>query len=124
MLLRLDKFLSEQTPLSRSEIKKKASKGEISVDGVPVRDTSVKIDPDGVRITLSGKEIAYKKNVYYVMDKPQGVICATEDRHDRTVIDLLREEDRRKGIFPAGRLDKDTTGMVLLTSYFMPGLLR
>ena len=116
MLLRLDKFLSEQTPLSRSDIKKKARKSEITVDGSIVLDTSVKIDPDTVKVTLSGKEITYKKNVYYIMNKPKGVISATEDGHDKTVIDLLREEDRLKGIFPAGRLDKDTTGMVLLTN--------
>ena len=116
MLMRLDKFLSEQTPLTRSEIKKKAMKSEITVDGTVVRDTSVKIDPETVTVILSGREISYKKNVYYIMNKPKGVVSATEDKHDKTVIDLLREEDRRKGIFPAGRLDKDTTGMVLLTN--------
>ena len=116
MPMRLDKFLSEQTPLTRSEIKKKAQKREITVDGTVVRDPSVKIDPDNVTVTLSGREITYKKNVYYIMNKPKGVISATEDKHDKTVIDLLREEDRLKGIFPAGRLDKDTTGMVLLTN--------
>ena len=115
MLMRLDKFLSDQTPLSRSEIKKKASGGQITFNGNIIRDCSVKIDPEASHITLSGKLITYRKNVYYIMDKPKGVVTATRDKKDKTVIDLLKAEDRRRGIFPAGRLDKDTTGMILLT---------
>lgn len=116
MTLRLDKFLSTQTSMTRSEIKKLIAKNKIMLDGKIVKDGSLKIDPEVSEIMLDGKTVSYRDKVYYILNKPQGYVCATEDKKEKTVLDLLSLEDRRKDIFPAGRLDKDTVGMVLLTN--------
>ncbi len=112
---RLDKLLSERTPHSRAEIKKLLKSGAVLVDGTAERDGSRKVDPDTQTITCQGKAIRSSAHVYYLLNKPEGVICATEDREHRTVIDLVPQEMQVKGLFPAGRLDADSTGLVLLT---------
>ncbi len=116
MTLRLDKFLSSQTSLTRSDIKKLLAKNKVTLDGKIVKDGSLKIDPETAEIVLDGKKICYRDKIYYILNKPQGYVCATEDKKEKTVLDLLSTDDRRKDIFPAGRLDKDTVGMVLLTN--------
>ncbi len=116
MTSRLDKFLSSQTNLTRSEIKKLFLKSKIMLDGKIVKDGSLKIDPSTANIILDGKKILYRDKVYIIMKKPQGYVCATQDNKEKTVLDLLDPQDRRKDLFPAGRLDKDTVGMVLITN--------
>ena len=113
--IRLDKLLANRTPHSRSEVKQLLRQGAVQVDGVTERDGSRQVDPDAVQVTCAGKTLPGGGHVYLILNKPLGVICATEDRRQKTVIDLLPQELRVKGLFPAGRLDADSTGLVLLT---------
>lgn len=113
--MRLDKFLSNRTPHSRSEVKSLLRQGAVQVDGVTVHDASMNIDPEQQKVICQGKNVHGGMFVYYLVNKPLGYICATEDRHHKTVIDLIPKECRVKGLFPAGRLDSDSTGLVLLT---------
>ncbi len=116
MTLRLDKFISSQTGITRSEIKKLASKNKIAVNGALIRDGSFKIDPENDEIIVDGEKIIYRDKIYILLNKPQGYVCAVEDKKEKTIMELLSREYRRKDIFPAGRLDKDTVGMVLITN--------
>ena len=109
---RLDKFISSQTRLSRKEAVKAVREKRVTVNGDATHTADIKIDPAADIVTLDG---SYRQYVYYMLNKPAGVVSATEDRSERTVIDLLPAELRRDGIFPAGRLDKDTTGLLILT---------
>ena len=112
---RLDKFLSSQTVYTRTDISKLLWKRKVSVNGKTAREGELKINPAADRIEVSGREIKYRENMYIVLNKPSGYVCATEDKNDPTVIGLIPEELRRKDLFPAGRLDKDSEGMVLIT---------
>ncbi len=113
---RLDKFISGQcAELSRSEVKKLAAKGRITVNGTVVKRAEEKISPESDVVCVNGKEITYKKHLYIMLNKPAGVVCATRDGLSPTVLALLPNELRRDGLFPAGRLDKDTEGFVLIT---------
>lgn len=112
--MRLDRFFTETATCSRSEASALIRRGAVSVDGVIVRDPSAHIDPERQRIALSGREIRYRRNLYIMMNKPKGVVCATEDG-SATVIDLLPENLRKADLFPCGRLDKNTAGFVLIT---------
>ena len=112
---RLDKYIASQTTLSRKEAQKAIRDKRVTFDGEIVRTPDVKIDVESCVITLDGQPLTYKKHVYYMMYKPAGVVSATEDRTERTVLDILPDELRRDGLFPAGRLDKDTTGLLILT---------
>lgn len=111
---RLDKFLSSQGFGTRKEVGKLIRGGAVAVDGVPQRDPSAKVEP-AAAVTVEGRPVQYQKHLYIMMNKPAGVLSATEDRRQRTVLDLLPEDLRRRGLFPAGRLDKDTTGFLLIT---------
>ncbi len=113
---RLDKFISSMTEYTRSQIKKLALDGKIQVNSEIVKDCSLKINPETDRIYVCKREITFKEKVYILMNKPYGVVCATADRRDKTVLDLLSDDVKRKDLFPAGRLDKDTRGMVLITN--------
>ncbi len=113
--IRLDKFIVSTGLYTRSESVKLCRAGKVSVDGEIVKDSAVKIDPEKSRVSVLGKELSYKKYTYIMMNKPEGVVSATEDG-DTTVIDLLPEELRRIGLFPCGRLDKNTHGFVMLTN--------
>ena len=113
--MRIDKFVSEQALISRSDAKNMIKKAQISVNGVPVKSADMKIDPEKDRITINGREIVYKQFLYIMLNKPDGVVCATRDGLSSTVLELLPQEFRRKGLFPAGRLDKDTEGFVFIT---------
>ncbi len=112
---RLDKYISSQSALSRREAQKAIRDKRVTVNGEVVRAVDLKTDPDSDTVTLDGQALSYKKHVYYMLNKPLGVVSATEDRIEKTVLDILPEELRRTGIFPAGRLDKDTTGLLILT---------
>ena len=116
MTERLDKFISVQTCYTRTDIKKLLWKRKVTVDGKVIRDGEVKINPETSDVTVNGRKIIYRDKVYIILNKPEGYVCATEDKHEKTVMELLGEDIRRKDIFPAGRLDKDTTGMVLITN--------
>ena len=116
--MRLDKYLSLAGVASRSESAKAARSGEVLLDGVPVRRADLPIDPDTARVTFRGAPVTYRTHTYILMHKPDGVVSATEDGRERTVLDLLPEELRRirPALFPCGRLDKHTTGLMLLTN--------
>ena len=116
MNVRLDKFLSSQTDLTRTDIKKLLWKRKISVNGKILRDGSIKIDPETSEIIADGRKILYRDKVYIILNKPEGFVCATEDKHEKTVMDLLGDDIKRKDIFPAGRLDKDTEGFLIVTN--------
>ena len=113
--MRIDKFISEQTGASRSEAKAMIKKRQITVNGIPAKSPDAKITPESDKITVCGREICYRRFVYIMLNKPQGVVCATRDELSETVMQLLPESLRRKGLFPAGRLDKDTEGFVFIT---------
>lgn len=113
---RLDKVLSHIGAGSRSEIRKQAKQGLITVNGAVVKDSSMHVDPYNDVIEIGGETFTYREHIYLMMNKPPGVLSATEDRRDRTVIDLLKPEYANFEPFPVGRLDKDTVGLLLLTN--------
>lgn len=112
---RLDKILASQGTLSRRDVKEIVKKGRISINGIVTKKSDVKIDIGKDAVTLDGELLSLKKHIYIMLNKPQGVVSASESDTDKTVVDLVPDELFRKGLFPAGRLDKDTTGFVLLT---------
>lgn len=115
-LQRLDKFIASQIPsLSRKDVGALVRKGRVTVDGNIAKAADMKIDADSATVTVDGKQITYKKYLYIMLNKPAGVVCATRDGLSETVLELLPPELRRDGLFPAGRLDKDTVGFVLIT---------
>lgn len=114
-LMRLDKYLVEMNKGSRTQIKDAAKKGRIQVNGVPEKKTERKIDPEADEVTFDGQPVRYLAMEYIMLYKPQGVISATEDKRHKTVIDLLSGENR-SDLFPVGRLDIDTEGLLLLTN--------
>ena len=114
-MMRLDKYLAEMGEGTRQEVKAFIRKGRVMVGGVPVKKPEAKVEEGKDQVTLDGREIPYQKYLYYMLNKPAGVITATTDSRDRTVLDLLGEE-RRKDLFPVGRLDKDTEGLLLITN--------
>ncbi|ACD51287.1 rRNA pseudouridine synthase [Clostridium botulinum] len=113
---RLDKIISNLGYGSRKEAKLLAKKGLIEVDGKIIKDSSVNIDPEKSIVKINGEEIFYRKYIYLMMNKPTGVISATHDSKDETVIDLLELDHQIFDPFPVGRLDKDTVGLLLLTN--------
>ena len=110
---RLDKIISHAFSLSRTDAKKAIKSGEVCVDGEVIKDVSFKTDYSAV--TLEGKKADYDEHIYIMLNKPAGVVSASESKSEKTVIDLVPEHLKRKGLFPAGRLDKDTVGFVLIT---------
>ena len=115
MMERLDKIIASQGKLSRSDVKKMVKGGRITVDGIAVKSADMKIDAKTAAITVDGKVLSYKKHIYIMLNKPQGVISASNDKTQKTVVDLVPPELFREGLFPAGRLDGDTRGFVLIT---------
>lgn len=112
---RLDKIISTAINISRNDAKALIKKGFVSVDGKTVKSPNDKADEKNSRIICQGKSVEYSEFVYIMMNKPKGVISATEDGSEKTVVDILPKEMKRKNLFPAGRLDKDTTGFMLIT---------
>ncbi|NOU86777.1 pseudouridine synthase [Paenibacillus sp. LMG 31460] len=113
---RLDKILAHVGIGTRSELKRLAKEGAIFVNGVKVKDSGMQVNPDTDIITVNGEPVLYREFVYLMMNKPQGVVSATEDNRDRTVVDLLDKAYAPFEVFPVGRLDKDTEGFLLLTN--------
>lgn len=116
MKLRIDKMLSNSGVGSRKQIKTDARKGYIEVNGTIEKDSSKIIDTETDIIKYKGEIIKYTQYIYIMMNKPQGVVSATEDNYDKTVIDLLNDEDKFYNPFPVGRLDKDSEGLLLITN--------
>lgn len=113
--MRLDKFISTTTTLSRAEAKKIIKKG-ILINNILVKSPDYKVDEISDQVIVNGERLVYQKYVYLMMNKPQNVVSATEDAIDKTVVDILEEKDRIHKVFPVGRLDKDTEGLMLLTN--------
>ncbi len=113
---RIDKILSSQNIASRSEIKSMIRSKRITADGALVQRPDEKFDPDITSFAVDGKTVEFSRFVYIMMNKPAGVLSASTDRHAKTVIDLLPPEMQRRDLFPAGRLDKDTVGFILITN--------
>ena len=100
---------------SRKETSRLIRSGRVTLNGERVNRPETKADPEQDCIAVDGVALGYARNVYYMMNKPSGVLSAARDKRARTVVDLLPESERRKGLFPAGRLDKDTQGLLILT---------
>ena len=113
---RLDKIISNLGYGSRKEIKALVKKGLVKVDGEVVKDNGLLIDPEKSVININGEDLFYREYIYLMMNKPDGVISATYDNREETVIDLLEVEHQVFNPFPVGRLDKDTVGLLLLTN--------
>lgn len=114
--IRLDKFLADMQQGTRSEVKQLIKKGLVTINGEPAKKSEIKVDPEVDQICISGKQLILEQEVYYMLNKPAGVVSATEDRKERTVLDLFASDDRRPDLFPVGRLDKDTVGLLLITN--------
>jgi len=115
-LIRLDKLISDSGRYSRSEANSLIRGGRVSVGGKIITSNSEKIDPNTQEVKVDNKPLIYKEFIYIMMNKPQGYVSSTEDKNDKTVIELLDERYQNLGLFPAGRLDKDTEGFLLLTN--------
>ena len=112
-MIRLDKFLADMGCGSRAEVKQFIRKGRTAVNGVIVKSPDYKVNPETDHVVCRNEEISYTEYEYYLLNKPAGVITATEDSRERTVLDLIRSK-KRKDLFPTGRLDKDTEGLILI----------
>lgn len=113
--MRLDKLLSECGVASRSESAKACRAGLVTVNGAVVKTPDLHVDPERDRVGYGGVPVVYRKFVYLMLNKPDGYVSATEDGRDPTVTDLIPEEYRRRDVFPCGRLDKHTVGLLLLS---------
>lgn len=112
---RLDKLVCAGGNRTRSEARRLIKIGQVSVNGIVVRSFGLQIDPQSDNLTVAGEVLRYEKYRYIMMNKPEGVICASQGKQEQTVVDLVPEALNRNDLFPAGRLDKDTTGFVLIT---------
>lgn len=112
--MRLDKYLSDMGIGTRSEIRKDIKAGSVSVNGVIIRDPGTHVSADAA-VTYRGQSVGYEEYVYYMLSKPAGVISASEDSTETTVVDLITEQ-KRKDLFPVGRLDRDTEGLLIITN--------
>jgi len=112
--MRLDKFLCDTAGLTRTEAKNAVKKGQIAVNGQVQKAADFKVKENEDTVTFQGKPLSYAAFHYYILHKPAGVITATEDKKESTVMDILKEE-KVKNLFPVGRLDKDTEGLLLIT---------
>lgn len=113
---RLDKIIASTGRFSRREVKLLVRQGRVLVDGVPARSAEDRMAPETAEITVDGERLAWRRYTWLMMNKPAGVLSATEDGRGKTVLDLLPEELRRRELFPVGRLDKDTEGLLLFTN--------
>lgn len=112
---RIDKIISEQTYYTRKEIKKLISQGMIYVNEEKVNKPEQKYNETSISIKINGEEIEVKKHIYLLLNKPKGYLSTTDKNSEKTVLDLVPEKYKNRNIFPAGRLDKDTTGLMLIT---------
>ncbi len=116
MLVRLDKLISTAGVMSRAEVRDAVRKGRIIVNGHPAMTAEKKCDPDKDRIIIDGKALKYSKFCYIMLNKPAGCVSATVDGNEKTVMELLPPKYRKMGVFPSGRLDKDSEGLIILTN--------
>ena len=114
--MRLDKFLCDGGYGTRSQVKQLIRSGHVSVNGSPCKNANFKTDPEKDSVAVDGKECHYQEYVYYMFYKPVNCVCAVKDNVNRTVMEYLAKEDLRKDLFPVGRLDKDTEGLLLITN--------
>jgi len=114
--IRLDKVISTALVMSRRDAAVAIKKGRVTVDKQVIRIPDAKINPEGSEILFDSKEVRYSEFIYLMLNKPQGLICSTEDKREKTVLSLFPESYAEKGIFPAGRLDKDTVGLLIVTN--------
>lgn len=114
-LLRLDKFLADSGKGTRSEVKNFIRKGRIQINGAIVKDPATKVNPGSDNITLDGSSVSFVSNYYYMLYKPAGCVSATKDRISGTVLDILKNEPKTENLFPIGRLDKDTEGLLIIS---------
>lgn len=114
-MMRLDKYLADMGIGTRSEVKKLIRQGKVTIDGRQAKVPEEKVDGNGQSICVDGTPVAYETFEYYMLNKPAGVISATYDKEQKTVLDLM-ESRKRKDLFPVGRLDKDTEGLLLITN--------
>ena len=114
-MIRLDKFLSEMSGWTRSEVKKIVRTGSVTVDGNEVKKPETKIDEKLSIVSVDGRQIKYNKCEYYMLNKPKGFVSATTDREHKTVVDIISSSEK-KDLFPVGRLDIDTEGLLLITN--------
>lgn len=112
-MVRIDKYLADMGKGTRTEVKKYIKSGRVRVDGNVVQRPETKVSPEQI-ITLDGEQLVYEEFQYYLMNKPAGIISASDDTRQKTVVDLISDRGRRN-LFPVGRLDKDTTGLLLIT---------
>ena len=115
LMIRLDKYLADMSIGTRQEVKKYIRQGRVKINEDVIRKPEYKIREDKDKVTFDGAPVAYETFEYYMLNKPAGVISATEDKRDKTVLDLIKEK-KRKDLFPVGRLDKDTEGLLLITN--------
>ena len=113
---RLDKIIASTGKWSRKEVKNLIRHGQVLVDGLPAAGPEEKADPEAAEIVVNGERLTYQRYTWIMLNKPAGYLSATEDGRGETVLDLLAQELRRQGLFPVGRLDKDTEGLLLLTN--------
>ena len=113
--LRLDKFLADMGADSRAGLKERIRQGQVKVNGVIVKKADFRVDADTDLVTLQDKPVVYEEFQYFMLNKPQGVVTATRDRREKTVLELLPAL-RRRDLSPVGRLDKDTEGLLLITN--------
>ncbi len=113
--VRLDRFLSNQLGITRTEAKELIKKRLVTIGGETAKLYDMKISPESDAVCTEGSPVIYREHIYIMLNKPAGVVCATRDKLSETVLGLIPGELRRKGLFPAGRLDKDTVGFVLIT---------
>ena len=114
--MRIDKLLSDMGLATRSEARAACKSGQVLVDGVPVRDSSSHVDPERQSVVFRGRDISYRRHTYVMLNKPEGYVSATEDSKLPVVTELLDGELRKMELFPVGRLDRDTTGLMILTN--------
>lgn len=112
---RIDKIIASQGQHSRKEVKTLIAKGRVAAGGRVVSSSSEKVDPLTTQITIDGRPLEFKRNLYLILNKPKGYVSATEDRDHPTVLELVPQEYRGRDLFPAGRLDRDTTGLMIIT---------
>ena len=113
-LVRLDKYIADTGACSRSQARDRIRGGAVSVDGETILDPAQKIDPNAA-VVMDGERLGREEHVYVMLNKPAGLLTATRDPRRPTVLDAMPEHWKRRGLFPVGRLDKDTTGLLLLT---------
>lgn len=113
---RLDKVIANQTSFTRSEVKSLVKSKRVKINDVIINKSDIKVNIDKDIITIDGNKLTVRKNIYLVLNKPKGYISATEDKKQTTILDIVSKDYPVKDLFPVGRLDKDTTGLIIITN--------